>query len=287
MQPFPPALMPSMPQPSGMSNDLSHLDLSDSMGLVAAAPTGGLTITFFYAQLRVDDPMNAEAHGNYKTVLCVRKRIHGDRLTEAVDVISERAAQAMYPREYAWFKQNEAVPTDGTPLHELPGISQSQIAILVIYGIRSIEDLVALTDDQVGQMHNMDARSAYALARKWWATKKDSTDLIEAAARDAARDAELDRLRASEAENARRLTELQAQIELLTRMGQAGAPAAALATTATVVGSRNGAQLVDNDDAVDLSSQSGAFAGGYIASGNDDLIDPPAPVSLPGLGRKK
>ena len=276
MQPF-----PSMPGQvsNGFVTDLSAADLSAQMGYVAASPAGNLSIQFFYDNIRIEDPTNPSEHGQYKTVLCVRKRPHGDRHTEAVRMISERAAQQLYPREYAFFKQNQDVPTDGTPLHELPGISQSQVAILVIHGIRCVEDLIGIGADRAGQI-GMDARTAYALAVKWTEARAANHDIIRDAAKDAAKDAELERLRASDAEKAAHIAMLSAQVDLLSKMGGGAAQTMALPQGPA------GAQMVDADDIMPPASTE-LFTGAAVVTGNEDLTEdaPPAP-SLPGLDRK-
>lgn len=261
-------------------SDVSGADFSAQLGHVTA--NGQLTIEFFYAQIRIEDPLDPGTNGTYKTVLCVRKRPHGDRLTQAVRFITERQAQELFPREYAYFKQNQAVPTDGTPLHELPGLSQSQIAILVVHNIRCVEDLVGMHVDQVGQI-GMEARSAHAIAKKWVDAKAANGDLIRDAARDAAQNAELQRLRDSDARSAALIAQMQAQLDVLTRMGlQAGSAT----PTASAAGSQS-VTVVDADDLPDV--QTTLFTGAQIVTGNDDLDGPsqPAPEALPGLNRKK
>jgi len=275
MQPY-----PQMPQQRGNQfvNDYSAGDFSDQMGLVTA--TGNMTIEFFYASIRIDDPSDPSANGTYKTRLCVRKRPHGDRLTEAVRFISEDQAMRLFPREFAWFKQNRDVPTDGTPLSELPGITQSQISILVLHNIRCIEDLTGLSADQVGQI-GMDARAAYSLAQRWTEAKEANGELIRDAAKDAVTKAELDRLRESEAKQAAMITAMQAQLELLTRMGvqpQQGAQAA-VASDKPV--------MVDADGMGDDAPASEMFTGARMVTGNDDLNDDAPAQALPGLDRKK
>lgn len=281
MQPF---VQAPAPMGNQFVNDFSGQDLSAQLGHVTA--NGNMTIQFFWAQIRIDDPTDPSNHGSYKTVLCVKKRPHGDRHTEAVRIITERVAQQLYPREFAFFKQNQDVPTDGTPLHELPGISQSQIGILLISGIRCVEDLVRLSQDQVSQM-GMDANQAYSTAKRWWEAKAANGELIRDAAKDAATAAELTRLRESDARKDVQIAEMKAQLDLLTRMGlQPSAPA-----TPAIIGGQ-GAVTVDADDLPEVTNTE-LFAGAQVVDGNDDLDDPdpapsdPAPSGLPGLDRKK
>lgn len=263
---------------NGFVNDYSGGDFSDQMGLVTA--TGNMTIEFFHAMIRIDDPLDPAANGTFKTRLCVRKRPHGDRLTEAVRFITEQQAQQLFPREYAWFKQNRDVPTDGTPLAELPGITQSQISILVLHNIRCIEDLTGLSADQIGQI-GMDARAAYSLAQRWVDAKQSNGDLIRDAAQDAATKAELDRLRNSEAQQAATIAAMQAQLDLLTRMGMQAQ------TGSSQGGSTNDKPvMVDAEGMGDDAPSTEMFSGARMVTGNDDLNDD-APPALPGLDRKK
>lgn len=275
MQPF-----TTMPQPRGNQfvTDFSGSDFSDQMGPVTA--NGSMTIQFFYAHVRIEDPMDPSQNGTYKTRLCVRKRPHGDRLTEAVRFISEAQAMQLYPREFAYFKQNQDVPTNGTPLSELPGITQSQIAILVIHNVRCIEDLVGLSVDQVGQI-GMDARAAHALAARWTDSKTANGDLIRDAAADAAMKAENDQLRADRMAMSQAMAEMKAQLDLLTRMGLQGGQAA-------VTGQGPAAPvLVDADGMGEDAPASEMFVGARIVTGNDDLNDDAPTPGLPGLDRKR
>lgn len=269
-------------------NDFSAGDFSDQMGLVTA--NGNMTIEFFHAMIRIEDPLDPSVNGTFKTRLCVRKRPHGDRLTEAVRFISEQQAMQLYPREYAWFKQNRDVPTDGTPLAELPGITQSQISILVLHNIRSIEDLTGLHADQIGQI-GMEARAAHALAQRWTEARNANGDLIRDAAQDAATKAELDRLRESETRQAATITAMQAQLDLLTRMGvqlQAGGPATIGGTPSVgIATAADKPVLIDADGMGDDAPASEMFTGAQMVTGNDDLNADVPPPSLPGLDRRK
>lgn len=277
-------MMQSLAAPAGRNAivmDQSAGDFSDQMAFVAG--NGNLSVQFFYQQIRIEDPMDPAANGTFKAVLCVRKRPHGDKHTESVRMISERAAAQLYPREYAYFKQYQDVPTDGTPLAEVPGISQSQIAILVLYNVRCVEDLVALSSDQVSQI-GMDARMAYGVATKWLQAKHGNDAMIREAEREAALAAQNDRLASENAAMAAQLAQLAAQVEILSKMGGP--------VTAAVVQGDGRAQLVDATPDVDVPAGADMlFSGGSVVTGNDDLMggDEPAPVkavTLPGLTKR-
>lgn len=268
------------PQPRNQFvSDQSGADLSGMLGHVSSS--GQLSIEFFYDRVRVEDPMNPSDHGQFKTVLCVKRRPHGDRLTESTRMITERLAQQLYPREFAFFKQNQDVPTDGTPLSELPGISQSQISILVIHNIRCVEDLVGLSHDQISQI-GMDARQAYSVAKKWVEARTANGNLIHDAEKDAAVTAEIDRLRAAEVSASAMIQQLSAQVEILSKLA-----GNSVIEPRTQDGAAK-AVMVDADDLPDASEASTLFSGAQMVIGNDDLDDAPnEPASLPGLDRKK
>jgi len=265
----------SAPPRSSMSRDMTQADLSSHLGPVAG--TGGLNIQFFYAKVRIQcaDPM---LNGTYQTRLCIAKMPKGDRLTIATRFISEEQAASMFPREFAMFKQYEDVPTDGTPLYELPGISQSQIAMLTVHNLRSIEDLAGMAIEHINGM-GLDARSAHKLAVRWLASKTDNADLIAKAKAETAtteeRDALLRRVEAAERAN----LELQGQVKVLMMQG---------GVTQQAQAGMGGQQAIAVDSREDLPepTQTRLFEGG-IVDGNDDLdMSDPAPSADDPLGLK-
>lgn len=184
----------------GVAPDLTDRNLSVFNDSVSSS--GGLMVQFFYHRQPLGGK-NARTPGvaRYETRLAVAKKPRGDMLTLAVHNITEEDAQRMFPAEWQAFKMHMDAPSNGTPLHELPGATQSMIAILVLGGIRSIEDLVRLPDD-VCQNMGMDAFEAQKLAKIWIQRKRGAADDIGLAERlaqleaDRARDqAELQRLR--------------------------------------------------------------------------------------------
>lgn len=261
-----PAFAPMQPTDAADRFNLTDRDLSSHLGPVAG--TGGLNVQFFYVRTRVESA-NPERNGMYRTRLCVAKMPKGDRLTIAVRFITEEQAMQQFPREFSMFKQYQDVPTQGTPLHELPGITQSQIGVLVIHNLRCIEDVAACDDALINQM-GYDARQAKKLAVRWIENIKGNADLIDTAKTDAARDAELERMRKSQAELERRNIELEAKLQAFMSL-QGQAPAAA---------STGAMQMVDRPDGLpDARDVESNLLEGGLVDGNDDLdLDTPAPA---------
>lgn len=213
---------PAMINNNGYSNPLSpnltDRDLS-TMGTVAerVASSGGMNIGFYYERVKIKSRM-ATLNGKYETRLFVAMQPKGDKYSVAKEPISEVLAQQLFPAEYARFKNYQDAPTHGTPLLELPGISQSQIAILNLNGIRSIEDLVGLSPDIVAQV-GMEASTAHKIALKWHQKRTGSSDDIAMAGKLSEVEAQnrqyQDTLKAMEA----RMAVMSAQLELIGRSG--------------------------------------------------------------------
>lgn len=184
----------------GRSPDLTGQNISAFSDNVTSS--GGLMVQFFYHRQPLGG-RTARTPGapKFETRLAVAKKPRGDMLTLAVHNITEEDAQREFPVEWQQFKHYMDTPTRGTPLHELPNATQSMIAILVLGGIRSIEDLVNVPTD-VCQNMGMDAFEAQKLAKIWIQRKRGAADDINLAERLAAleadktaKDAELTRLR--------------------------------------------------------------------------------------------
>jgi hypothetical protein len=268
MIPNVPFMPSSRPQSSsfegnGFSRDLTDQNLGD---LMPTAGKGGLNIQFFYVRVQVSSA-NPDRNGQWQTRLCVAKMPKGDRLTVATRFITETEAARQFPREWAMFKQYEDVPTDGTPLQELPGITQSQVAMLIIHGLRSIEDVAELSSDIVNTM-GLDVSTVHKLARRWVERQASEAGLIKAARDDAKeqseRDALVRRLDAAEKSNA----ELAAMVKIL-QQGGAAAPQVQHA-----MASAGSAVAVDRpDDPAEIAGDEddGMFDGGLVDEDDDPL----------------
>ena len=238
-------------------NNLTERDFSDSMGPVAGS--GGLYVQFFYMRVQIKS-RNARTNGNFETRLCVAKQPKGDRSTIAAQPITEAEAQRQFPMEWARFKQYQDTPTAGTPLSELPGISQSQIMLLVLHGIRSIEDLVGL-DETVVQNVGLDAVTARKIALKWTARKGSAGGDVDLARELSKQEIENATLRKRAEAMEASMAAMQAKIDAMAAMGAGGGMAAVAAAPAE-----------DDDGLLEDLPDSEFGAGGDVATGNDDLI---------------
>jgi hypothetical protein len=248
-------------QNTAQSRDLTAADLSSHMSVVNSE--GGVRKGFFYTPVRIRS-RNPETHGKIEHRLCIAKQPLGDRLTVSHSYITPEQAAAQHPQEWALFTQFEDVPDYGTPLSELPGVSRSQIALLEVHGLRCIEDLTSISDDQAGQL-GMDVSRAVKIARKWIANKEESSDVILAAETETKAEAALksmeERLKKLEEHNMR----LSTENDVLRRSGGAS-PGGRSAANPVAVASQDSlpAELPENDD---------FMGGGDVVTGGDDLGD--------------
>jgi len=239
-----------------ISRNLSDRDLSTHLGSVHGK--GGLYVKFFYARVKLQT-VDPEMNGKLETRLCVAKQPIGDKYTIAHSEISEEQARAEFPHEFAMFKEYEDVPTSGTPLHELPGISQSQIALLTLNGLRSVEDMVHISEDQATQL-GMEVSHARALAVKWLDRRDGGKEVIDLADMEA-------RFKAQNDEMERKIAALTQNNLFLQSRVDAGTSTKAGAVSA------EGPQPMAVDDGLShkLDPNDGVFGGGDMATGNDDL----------------
>jgi hypothetical protein len=258
-------LIPNMAQPqrNGFSTDLTASDFSSDMPVHGK---GILNVAFFHTRVKIENAADPVLDGTFDVRLCVAKHPIGDRLTTSTRYITDEEAKRMFPAEYKAFKENQdTMPLQGTPLHELPGVTMSQIGIMFIHGLRSVEDIASMPRDTINGM-GLEAVSIYELATRWLARKAESKGMIQGAKQDAFDQA---KMRAMEHELARMREEnsrLQGQVDLAMRIApQQGGQDAQQATV----------QMVDRTDMPDMSDdEDPLFSGsGGMVQGLSDLND--------------
>ena len=242
--------------------NLTHVDLSNNLGSVTSR--GGLNVEFFYDRIRIGNAF-ADEVGRFETRLYVALQPKGDRLTIAIEQITEAQAAQRFPADWNYFKNSQDVPTAGTPLNELPGISQSMIAILVLNGIRSIEDLIGIPQDVVSQI-GLDATTARKIGIEWMARKTGSREVIDTSAKQAemeqAMHAMQKRLAAMEQVN----IEKEATIRALQSV--AGRP---MDDMPQAMSANSGVMRAAGEEDYSLKDAPDVFALPSIVGGNEDL----------------
>lgn len=182
----------------------------------------GLRVQFFYDLSTIHDPGNPVMHGKRQKVLCVAKQPIGDRYTMSVQRITEDQAKREFPREYKMFLELDEIPEEGTPLRELPGLTASQIAALTVYGLRSVEDLLAVDESRLNDA-GMDAIRARKIAERWDERQKGSAEDINAADIEARYKTALDEALQRSKKQAEQIEALTARLEALASVTGNGA----------------------------------------------------------------
>lgn len=263
---------------AAMAYDVSARDFG------AALPVHGngqINIQFFYTRVMIESA-DPTLNGKVETRLCIARKPIADRWTISTDFISEQEAERRYPQQFAAFRDYEDIPTTGTPLHEVPGLSQSMIALFVLNGLRAAEDIVEVGDDHIGQM-GFEAIKAAQIVRRWLANNTANADIISAAEVEASyaqrMKADQERIRQLEEQNTRLQAERDAMARVSGNRGDHQSPMPGhMATMGPAQGVADGVTLVrDSDDAGDWSG-SDAMTEGPAVAYDDDLMGMPDPL---------
>ncbi|TXH18609.1 MAG: hypothetical protein E6R03_01805 [Hyphomicrobiaceae bacterium] len=242
------------------SRDLTHADLSSHLGPVTSR--GAILATFEYVRVAVKSRIPGRRN-SLETRLAVRLKPMGERYSEVLEQITEEDAQRLYPQEFSHFKNYQDVPTRGTPLSELPGMSQSMIGLCVINGLRSVEDLAAITDDAAAQC-GLDVSSAHRLAVRWVGRRDQNIAVIDDAD-ERARIMEMNRILTD------RLTSMEATIRAMEI-------AATQNRGAVSVPPEYRGEMAGSVPAGDFSDLPDLPVGGGVVDGSGDLGGDPDPL---------
>lgn len=157
-----------------MSLQLKNQDISGNniAQLGEVTSKGGLIVRFRYTQI--------EANGRFVDRLVVEQQPRGDRSTVSTRYITDEQAKVLFPEQYAKFTAAGGHATEGTPLAEIPGMTNSYIGRLTMHGLTSVEDLLSTSMDQLQQI-GRDAVAAHEIAAEWSKNHSEAKEHIERA----------------------------------------------------------------------------------------------------------
>lgn len=198
--------------------DKSSGDLGSGFGNIRGK---GLRLEFKWVNIKLtsSDPTK---NGKVERRLVLVQYPLQDGSTGAANYITPEIAREQFPVEWDYFTKNGDMPINGTALGELPGISMSQVGILLVSGLRSVEDLVSLSDERASAI-GIEAREAKKVAVAWMHKAKENAELIDYAARESASQAALEAERQKSAKAESMLQAMQARIDAMERMMSNGA----------------------------------------------------------------
>lgn len=148
---------------------------------------------FYTEEVQDETASVAAGHVVYKSIDKVRWWRRGQNLQineTPVGRFLERAArglatrqvipewEVLRPRYEAWKKGQEA-PLDGTPLKMWPAINAAQAKTLQGVGIRTVEELMLLTDSDADRIAIFGIRNLKARAKAWKTAAQDTGKIAE------------------------------------------------------------------------------------------------------------
>jgi hypothetical protein len=164
----------------------------------------GITPIFFKESL--PDQKATEAAGTLRMRDQINVRLHvaGDMNSAPVHPLTDELKERFRPQYDRWLATQSNDHIDGTPLAAWPQASAGFVAELKALQIRSVEDLAAVSDTNIGKI--MDGRLWREKAKAWLATSKDATAAVKYAA-------ENERLKESVEDLKRQVAELAGRVE--------------------------------------------------------------------------
>lgn len=116
---------------------------------------------------------------------------------------------ALRPAYEAWRKGQE-VPENGVPLEAWPALNKAQIKALRAAQYRTVEDVAAVTDSQLGTIRLPDPRQVRDSARLFLRAKEDATVIARTVGE---RDREIEAMRAQLSEDRELIAQLSAKLK--------------------------------------------------------------------------
>lgn len=105
----------------------------------------GLFAEFHLHPVLQPEESQKEARPVYRDEVYIRIQIKGQK-NQVVDRKMRPNDEHDFPRAWVKWKQKDAKITEGTPITALPGVGPSLEIELEVLGVRTVEDMAALTD---------------------------------------------------------------------------------------------------------------------------------------------
>lgn len=148
----------------------------------------------FYIKPRPDHKATAEqGRPVFVDAEYIEIRIPGSR--DAVARPAKPRDIARFPKHYEAFKNRTAEPETGTPLTEWPLITRSVVEELSFYNVKTVEQLVAMSDQNASQF--MGINMLKQKAKEWLEVAAENADAKKLADELAKRDEEIEKLKAA------------------------------------------------------------------------------------------
>lgn len=154
-----------------------------------------LLVKFFLKDREDKAKSLTEGRPIFKEVEYIDIRIAGSKDGGACRPATHHDRQR-FPRHYAAFQQRIELPTEGTPLAEWPLMQRRQVEELSFHNVKTVEQLVAMSDSNAAQFMGINALKKKAIA---WLEHADETARIN----------EIEQLKTDNETKENRITELE------------------------------------------------------------------------------
>jgi len=128
-----------------------------------------LLVKFYHKSVQDFEETSVEGRPIFKEKEYINIRIPGQQ-----DEVSRPAKyddKQRFPRHYSAFQQRMEMPIEGTPLTEWPAITRSLADQLAFQGIKTVEQMSNLNDNNMGSLHGM--QTLKQKAKDWLDSTKD------------------------------------------------------------------------------------------------------------------
>lgn len=182
--------------------DVNHQDFQPS---AQSSLDEKLLVKFFIKQMPDKKASEVEGRPIFKDVEYIDIKIPGNRIGGATHPAQFRDRQR-FPRHYAAFKERKSMPVEGTPLAEWPVISRTQVEELAFYNVKTVEQLVSMSDTNASKFLGMQALKRKAAK---WLEDTDKTARIN----------QIENLETSNKEKDERINSLETKLlDLITKV---------------------------------------------------------------------
>ena len=139
--------------------EYNHNDFADT-----AEADKALMVKFFYKN--VQNKMESQKTGRpvFKEVECISIRVAGQRDVQACRPATLADKSRFRPNYDAFLKRVEP-PMEGMPLTEWPQIARSQVELLSYLGVKTVEQLITVSDANISQL--MGGQRLKNKAKEW------------------------------------------------------------------------------------------------------------------------
>ncbi len=142
----------------------------------AAREDASLLVRFQVDDIVDEEATKANGYTSYKKIERVYIRIPGSHEERIKKVTREHKLR--FPRAWAAYQAGVKDGAHGTPLKECAVLSATDVSMFTHHGVMSVEQAVALSDENIGNMGH-GVRTVLERVKSWWEARQSQKPLAE------------------------------------------------------------------------------------------------------------